>query len=168
MQQIQTTRAFASRILKARVALIEAGGFDDALSEIEAASADFRGNIEAAGQALLAVVESRISELRRSQQTAFAARQEWLNTPENLGLMREMNDCLREADLLDHKARHADAAQKNAQQKIRDLIAQGVSDDAAQAAANRDSEGSPERFRQQATEKRLRAAEIEDRFRVGA
>jgi hypothetical protein len=150
----QSARFYAAALLRARADLVEAGGIDGSVQEIHMAALECHGSVKAAGAALVAGVRQEIRGVRKAADTAKAARHARLNTPEMKKAFSEMVECRRKADDLE---RHAQGRNKRVKEKVDRLIAEGVSREAALAAAGDNSEA----YLREAQDLRKRAAQIE-------
>lgn len=155
-----TIRDIARRILAERIQVIEAGGDDPAIAEIEEfAAAEFGGNLRLGGEALLSRYQRQVKELKDESSAARAARQAWLNEPEQLALMRELHQAMSDLSEIERRLPNIKA---NRDLRVKELMKQGVEKAAAEKAASGGND--PEMMHAKATELRVRISQLDRHF----
>ena len=158
-------RNYAYKIMLARAALLAAGGQDDSVQLIiQIANAEFCGNVEAAGEALLLGFQKQVEDARNLHTKEHAKRQERLDSPAVHSLFREMNEALAKALEIERSItmRFGPSPEENRQARVKNLITMGVCPAAAEAAA--DQVKTDENKRQEGIALRARASEIESQI----
>jgi len=153
-------RKFAVQIFERRRALIRAGGHDPLIQTlIQSANADFQGDLKAAAEAALAVVEREIEEAVESETERRMAAIARMKSPQTRAEILRMFALIEQAALLRKEASRAASAGSLRNAKIADLMRQGVAAEAAEQAAGQAPD--PAALLEEAEKLSREAAEIE-------
>lgn len=176
-EQYNQARLAAAAILKARADLVLSGGDDPEIAAVNKKSKAFGGDCKAAGDAAVAEIKSRIEAAKQEQQVAREALLARINSPEASQILCRFHDALRQSEELERRCQFSRAGgDAQVQRKVEidiskaitrtaeSLIAQGVSGDAALAAAKKTNEDNRPRMRAEAQRLRAEAAELKKQY----